>query len=198
MAKPSVPEGSNASAKTGALEHDISEILAEHGRWLRTILYARLRETQAVEEVFQEVSLALVKGRSLPDDPTRIAPWLYRVAITQTLLYRRKMGRRRKLQDRFVAATPPAEHDTRSPDPLQWMLADERRKLIREAINRLAPRDAEMLLLKYTEDWSYHQIADHIGISHAAVESRLHRARARLRQELLTLNVIEPSTRLPR
>jgi RNA polymerase sigma-70 factor (ECF subfamily) len=46
-----------------------------------------------------------------------------------------------------------------------------------------------MLLLKYTEDWSYQQIADHLGMTHDAVESRLHRARAKLRSELAAVQV---------
>jgi len=172
---------------------DVADILARHGRWLRTIVFARLPDSQAVDEVLQEVSLALVRGRSLPEDESRLAPWLYRVAVRQTLLYRRKMGRRRKLQDHFIQAAPPADYDPRSPNPLAWLLAEERRTMIRAAMRKLPPRDAEMLLLKYTEDWNYHQIAEHLGISHAAVESRLHRARARLRQELTAMNVVEPS-----
>ena len=172
-------------------ERDAAGILAQHGRWLRTIIFARLREPQAVDEVLQEVALAVVKGQSLPADERAVPSWLYRVAVRQALLYRRKLGRRRKLQDRFTEALPPLDHDPRSPDPLAWLLADERRKLIRVALAKLAPREREVLLLKYTEDWNYQQIADHLGISHAAVESRLHRARARLRQELAALNVIE-------
>ena len=77
------------------------------------------------------------------------------------------------------------------PDPLDWLLADERRQMIRLALARLPERDAEMLLLKYTENWSYHQIAAHLGVSHSAVEARLHRARRRLRGELAALKVIE-------
>jgi RNA polymerase sigma-70 factor (ECF subfamily) len=76
-------------------------------------------------------------------------------------------------------------------DPLEWLLARERREQIRQAIRELAPRDAEILLLKYTENWNYHQIAAHLGVSHSAVEARLHRARRRLREELAALNVIE-------
>ena len=49
---------------------------------------------------------------------------------------------------------------------------------------RLAPRDREILLLKYTESWSYQQLSDRLGISETAVEARLHRARGRLRREL--------------
>ena len=97
----------------------------------------------------------------------------------------------RKLADRFAARFRPTEADTRSTDALDWLLLDERRQMVRQALKRLPPRDAEILLLKYTEDWSYHQIAAHLGIGHSAVEARLHRAREKLRNELSTLNVAE-------
>jgi len=93
--------------------------------------------------------------------------------------------------DRFAARFRPTEADSRTPDALDWLLLDERRQLVRQALRRLPPRDAEILLLKYTEDWSYHQIAAHLGIGHSAVEARLHRAREKLRNELSALNVAE-------
>ncbi|NQU23578.1 MAG: sigma-70 family RNA polymerase sigma factor, partial [Candidatus Nealsonbacteria bacterium] len=124
-------------------------------------------------------------------DPAKVAPWLYRLAVVQSLLYRRTMGRRRKLTDRYAQRFRPTEQDTREPDPLGWLLAEEQRGKVREAMDRLRPRDAEMLMLKYTEDWSYRDLARHLGISESAVEARLHRARKRLRQELAALEVIE-------
>jgi RNA polymerase sigma factor (sigma-70 family) len=170
---------------------DWQAALAEHGRWLRTVVYARVGEPQAVEEVMQEVSLAAVRQRSPLTDPSKVAPWLYRVAVTQSLLYRRKQGRRRKLLNGYARQTKTTQQDDREPDPLGWLLAEERRKLIRTALGRLPERDAEILLLKYTENWSYRQLADHLGASQSAVQSRLHRARSRLRRELVALEVIE-------
>jgi RNA polymerase sigma-70 factor (ECF subfamily) len=76
-------------------------------------------------------------------------------------------------------------------DPLEWLLSDERMQLVRKALTGLPRRDRELLLLKYTEDWSYRQLADHLGVSCGAVESRLHRARKRLRHELARLHAIE-------
>lgn len=168
---------------------DWSAELARHERWLRTIIYARVGEPQAVEEVLQEVALAAVAQSAPIKDPSKVAPWLYRLAVTQSLLYRRKRGRQRKLVDRYVQAVPPDE--PRQDDPLDWLLADERRKLIRTALEQLPRRDKEILLLKYTENWSYREIASHLGVSTSAVEARLHRARARMRDELARLNVIE-------
>jgi RNA polymerase sigma-70 factor (ECF subfamily) len=99
-------------------------------------------------------------------------------------LYRRKAGRRRKLANGYAQQVPPAEHDPTCVEPLDWLLARERSQWVRVALERLANRDREILMLKYAENWSYQQIAEHLGVSHSAVEARLHRARARLRAEL--------------
>jgi len=165
--------------------------LAEHDRWLRTVIYARVGQRQAVDEVMQDVLLAAVRQRSPLLDPTKVAPWLYRVAVRQSLLYRRKQGRRRKLTNNYARRRRPTEQDNRELDPLGWLLEEERRSLIWAALGRLPKRDAEILLLKYTEDWSYRDLAHHLGVSQSAVQARLHRARKRMRRELAALQVIE-------
>lgn len=174
----------------GASNHrtvDWAAVLRQHDRWLRAVVYSRLREPEAVEEVLQEVALAAVREAAGARVPEQLAPWLYRVAVRQSLLYRRKCGRRRKLTDRYVRRQPPVESDRSAPDPLDWLLSEERRRLVRRALAELPNRDTEILLLKYLENWSYQQIADHLGVSHSAVETRLHRARQRLRDMLAKL-----------
>jgi RNA polymerase sigma factor (sigma-70 family) len=172
-------------------------VLATHDRWLRTVVYARVgaglprgADWQAVDEVMQEVSMAAIRQQAPINDVEKVTPWLYRLAVTHSLLYRRKMGRGRKLIDRFVQRTQPSEFD-READPLEWLLAKERKEQVRKAMKRLPRREAEILLLKYTEDWSYRQLAARMGITESAIEARLHRARARLRAELVNLDVIE-------
>ncbi len=167
-------------------------VLAQHRSWLRTVVLARVREPQAVDEVLQEVALAAVKQQAPLADAGKVAPWLYRLAVLQALLYRRRCGRRRRLVDRY-AQRMQRRDDAYSPvpDPLTWLISEERRALVRRALAQLTGRDAEILLLKYTEGWNYGQVATHLGISHAAVEARLHRARGRLKDELAALNVIE-------
>ena len=168
---------------------DWSELLARHEHWLRTVVLARLGEPAAVEEVMQEVALAAVRQQAPIADPAKVGPWLYQIAVRQTLLYRRKAGRRRKLTQGYAESFRPSGEDHRTVDPLGWLLADERRRLVREALGSLTSRDREILLLKYTENWSYRQIAEHLGLSHSAVEARLHRARSRMRKELAAREV---------
>jgi RNA polymerase sigma-70 factor (ECF subfamily) len=156
----------------------------EHRRWLRTVVLARVGEPAAADDVMQEIATAAItKGHQLRD-PTRVAPWLYRLAIMTALQYRRRQGRRRKLIERFVERSPPTDADTRERDPLHWLLADERKSLVRAALKQLPKRDAEILLLKHTEDWSYRELADKLGLSESAVEARLHRARQKMRRVL--------------
>ncbi len=165
--------------------------LARHDRWLRGVVVSRVGEPQAVDDVMQEIALAVVRQKAPLEDPTKVAPWLYRLAVTQSLLYRRSMGRRRKLTDRYAERFRPTESDSRTDDPLEWLLADERRAKVREAMRSLPSKDAEILLLKYAENWNYKKIAEVQNASVSAVEARLHRARARLRQRLAAMQVIE-------
>ena len=166
---------------------DWGRTLSTHRPWLVTVLLARGVEAGAIEEVLQEVGSAAIANASQLKEVHKVAPWLYRIAVVQALQYRRRLGRQKKLVERYAERVP--ESTTSSePDPLGWLLAKEQRQLVRQAIAAMPGRDAEMLLLKYTQDWSYRELADHLGISTSAVEARLHRARQKMRQALARLS----------
>lgn len=164
---------------------DWPAIIAEHERWLRAILYARLRNSEDVEDAFQETFAAAITGSDKLRDLDRVGPWLYQIAVRQALQLRRKSGRQQQKIERFAQEAPAADER----DPLVWLLADERQQQVRDALAELPQRDAEILLLKYIDNWNYQQIADRIGASHSAVEARLHRARGRLRDKLRVRSV---------
>jgi RNA polymerase sigma factor (sigma-70 family) len=165
---------------------DWEHVWPQHRRWLATVLLSRGVEAGAVEEVLQEVGAAAVAGAGKLRDARKVAPWLYRIAVLKALQYRRRQGRRRKLIDRYAMSRGDAL-DRTEPEPLDWLLAEEQKQLVRQALATLSPRDAEIMLLKYTEGWSYRQLAEHLGVSVSAVEARLHRARERMRQALARL-----------
>lgn len=173
----------NSLSLTAVLPIDWPSELLRHGRWLRGVLLARSRDMQAIDELLQAVSVAAVQAPSLRD-PSRIAPWLYRIAVRVALLHRRRLGRERRLQASLTALRRVGLVDTEQ-SPLDWLLVVERNQLVRQALACLPTKEAELLLLKYTEDWSYRELAEHLGISESAVESRLTRARSKLRTQLL-------------
>lgn len=166
---------------------DVARLLAENERWLRTVLLARSGDPLAVADLFQEVALAVLRNPPQQIPEARRPAWLYGVAVRTAVLHRRKAGRQRRLQRSLVERPPSADPS----NPLLWLLSAEREQLVRQALEALGPKDREILLLKYTEDWSYVEIADHLGLTVSAVEARLHRARHRLRGVLAHQDVVE-------
>lgn len=159
------------------------DVLAADRRWLGTIIFARVGDRHAVDEVLQETALAASRNCQ-PVDASGISKWLYRVAVRQSLLYRRRTARLHRRTLAFADSEPRRA----DPDPETLVIAAEQRDLVQLAIAALNHSDCEVLLLKYLEDWSCRQIAERLGVSETAVKSRLLRARNALRTELLRLN----------
>jgi len=171
--------------------------LQQHQGWLKKVLRCRIGDSHAVEDVLQEVVVAVLRqldatkqnqhdanddrGRStLPTDPQKVGPWLYRVAIRHAINFHRKQNRRSQ-------AKPVADMEVVSSEsgPLDWMLNRESKENLQQALNQLADGEREILMLKFSENWSYQQLADHVGISVRAVEHRLLKAKKHLRAILV-------------
>jgi RNA polymerase sigma-70 factor (ECF subfamily) len=165
---------------------DWEAALRQHEGWLRRVIAARTGEPAASDEVWQQVVLAAVEQRWPLTDPAKVGPWLHRLAVIAAARYRRQAGRHRRAVAGLAGRQQANGHTA---DPLRLLMRRERLDLTRQALARLPPRDAEMLLLKYGERWSYRQIAEHLGITDRAVDSRLLRAREALRQQLATLGI---------
>jgi RNA polymerase sigma-70 factor (ECF subfamily) len=176
-----------------SLAHAWPTLFRENERWIRLVVRSRLRESQAIDEVMQNIALELTRSQAPLRELTRVSAWLYRIAVRQCLMYRRGAGRARRLLARVARHhRPDTETSGLDGDPLGWLVRRERGDMIREALDRLPPRDGEILLLKYVEDWSTRQISDRLGVSRSAIEARLHRARRRLRSDLVRNQVVEP------
>lgn len=164
---------------------DPLQALPEHEAWLRTTLLARLGSRDEVEEVMQEVAVAAANQSAKSEPIERVGPWLYRVAMRQMMLFRRKAGRRKKLLNNVAQMRQPTEEDKKSKTPLEFLVSAERQQEVRRAMVKMSERDRQLLLLKYVEGMSYGEIAAQVGVTASAVQSRLHRARGLLRKELV-------------
>jgi RNA polymerase sigma-70 factor (ECF subfamily) len=104
--------------------------------------------------------------------------WLYGVARRQLANQRRGELRRSRLADRLRAELPRAIASARGPE-------DHRVAAVRAALARLEEEDREILRLTSWEGLAPSEIAAVMGVPGVTVRSRLHRARKRLRSELL-------------
>ena len=158
-------------------------VYLEHESWLRTVVRSRLHEPDAVEDVMQNIALAIVKHSEILNQVNRIPAWLYQIAVRQVLMYRRSSGRRRKMYDR-VAADPAARSEP-PVSPLDGLLASETQENIKKALSELPEIERQILMLKYAEGWSYKELASHLGVQEDTIEYRLLRARKNLRRLLV-------------
>lgn len=120
-------------------------------------------------DIVQEAFVRLYRRGSLPDMPDR---WLVTVALN---LFRneRAMARRRKvLRLEWGGELAPARH----PSPADRAVAAERRSEIRAALDRLSPRERELLLLR-AEGYSYRDLAEILDLNEASVGTLLARAK---------------------
>lgn len=156
-------------------------VFLEHESWLRTVVRSRLNEADAVEDVMQNIALAIVKHREVLSEVNRIGAWLYQVAVRQVLMHRRTSGRRRRMQDRLAQD---ASLSASSESPLQSLLATEKLENVQKALAELSDIDRQVLMLKYSEGWSYRDLAEHLGVHEDTIEYRLLKARKNLRRLL--------------
>jgi RNA polymerase sigma-70 factor (ECF subfamily) len=162
---------------------DWGDLLAQHRSWLGTVIRSRLSDASAVDDVLQEVAVAVLRQPHRPDRPEKVAPWLYRIAVRKVINYRRHLGRRRKLLDGFTAEYGEAAGLEKS-TPGEWLFRQESDQQLGRAMRRLPEGDRQILMLKYTEGWGYRELAEHLGTTVKTVEYRLLRARQALRDEL--------------
>lgn len=160
------------------------EELLKHLDWLRSVVQSRLRESEFVEDVVNDViadALALSNPHATVAKP---APWLYRLAIRKVLLFRRKLGRRRRAYQACRELNPTPNSNGQQ-TPLESLLGRERQHAVRIALSQLSGKDVEILLLKYVHEWNYEAISENLGIDYWKVVHRLRQARNRLRGKLL-------------
>lgn len=159
--------------------------LEDNEKWMKSKIARQIGEYSAVDEVFQDVALAAVKQKSPLRDPSKIGAWLNRLVVIQSALYRRSLGRKRKLLQKIEAQTESiSDSDYLQHNPLDWLLDKERNQYVQLALSKLSGDEQNILMMKYAEDKSYQDIAQELGLTVSSVQSKLHRARIRLKKLL--------------
>jgi RNA polymerase sigma-70 factor (ECF subfamily) len=115
-------------------------------------------------------------------------PWLLQIVANEAR-NRRSAARRHPTLDLAAIAERPAANGESSPE-LAALAGDERRLLL-NAINLLRDDDRAVIVARYFLELSEVEMADLLDCPRGTVKSRLSRAMARLREEMLRSNDAE-------
>ncbi|MDG3002262.1 RNA polymerase sigma factor [Paludisphaera mucosa] len=155
---------------------DWDEILAREGPAVWRTAYRILGDRADADECFQEAFLDAW-------EVSRRGPVRSRPALLKRLVAARAVDRLRRRARRGSHGAV-ADWDALGgpgPSPSRSAEDSELPRRLREALARLPAKQAQAFCLRALEEWSYAEIAEHLGATVDAVGVLLHRARTRLR-----------------
>jgi len=163
-------------------------LVARHEQRLLALCQRMLQDAEEARDAAQEVLLKAFRKAGSYRPKGQVYTWLYRIAVNHCL----NRLRRRKIV-RFVSFgeldrpgeageenAPAYEPSAEGPDPEAQLASRRRWRRTRELIDQLPPGQRNVLILAKFEGLSYRRIAEVMGITESAVESRLFRAMRRL------------------
>jgi RNA polymerase sigma factor (sigma-70 family) len=152
-------------------------LVAAHQEMTFRTAYLVLGDAAEAEDAAQEAFVRAYRALDRFRDGEPFRPWLLRIAVNAARNRRRAAGRRAGL---LLRAEANAAANASIPSAEAAVMAGERRRLLLEAVNALAPDDRLVIGARYFLDLPEAEIAALAGVPHGTVKSRLFRARAKL------------------
>lgn len=143
-------------------------------RFARAIAHGR----DAAEDVLQQTFLSAWRGLSGFRGQSSVRTWL--LVIARHAAVRQASRRGREPIDDVPVEDLGLQAGWGQPDPERLAIQSEARAHVSAALASLEPEDRSVLTLRELEGLSGEETAALLGLSLAAVKSRLHRARLRL------------------
>jgi RNA polymerase sigma-70 factor (ECF subfamily) len=143
-----------------------------------------LRNPEDAEDVLQDTFLRAYRGIKSFQGNSTFSTWIYRITANSALMrLRKKQLPTVSIDDADERETPINIADW-SPGPVEQLLTQETQKVMDEAIEALPPEFKQVFILRDVEELSNAEVAEILDLSVAAVKSRLHRARLKVRNRL--------------
>ena len=166
------------------------DIFRDHAPRVYNLARRMLGNDADAEDVTQDVLLQVLRKLDTFRGQSAFPTWLHRVTVNAALAHRRKRAVREehRIYDPLESFQEDGHHTTPvrrwSVPPDQEALDRETQRLIETAIARLPESYRDVYVLADVEGLANAEIGEMLGLSLAAVKSRLHRARLMMRDAL--------------
>ena len=154
---------------TGGDLDAFEELIRRLQRRVYGFAYQHLRDVDEAHDLAQEIFVKLYRNLGRYDHARPFEPWFWKLAANTSINYRRKH-----------VPMPAEAPETAGLDPT-LPLHDP---TLVEALAQLDPTYRLPVLLHYYADLSLEEVSQTLNLTIPAVKSRLHRARAQLRNSL--------------
>ena len=152
-------------------EKEFAQVVREHKTTIYTVCYMFSKDKDEVNDLFQEVLIALWRGFEKFRGECNIRSWIYRVSLNTCISAERKKRHRADSVRLDMSINLFSDTDDES----------RQAQMLRERIGRLGVFDRAIILL-WLENLSYEEIGAIVGISAKNVSVRLVRIREELKK----------------
>lgn len=162
----------------------IRELVDQHKDRLFSFIYRMVRNYHDTEEICQDALLKAFASLDTFNTDYRFSTWLF------TIGYRVCLNRLRRKQEVVgdLDVTPLVDGQDGVFSLAESEDASRLRDVVWTAVDQLSPSQRATVLLFYRHEMGCHEIAQVLELPVATVKSHLHRARARLKEILGTLD----------
>jgi RNA polymerase sigma-70 factor (ECF subfamily) len=175
-------------------ERAFGELVSRYESKVYSLALKMLRNPEDAEDVLQDTFLRAYRGIKSFKGNSTFSTWIYRITANSALMRLRKRQLPTVSIDDADEREAPINIADWAPGPVEQMLNQETQAAMTEAIEALPPEFRQVFVLRDIEELSNAEVAEILDLSVAAVKSRLHRARLKVRNRLATY-FIEPRTR---
>ena len=152
------------------IELQFTKMVKEHRKTIYTICYFFSKDTEEVNDLYQEILINLWKGFEKFRGESSLKTWIWRVSLNTC------NNQERKKKSSVQTIPLSIDIDLYNDDDVQ----SKQIQMLYDRINRLDVFDRAIILL-WLENMSYQDIADVVGISLSNVTTRLFRIKEQLK-----------------
>jgi RNA polymerase sigma-70 factor, ECF subfamily len=156
-------------------------LMRRHNQRIYRAVRAVLRSDEEVEDVMQQAYLNAYAHLHQFNASAQFSTWLTRIAVNEALARRRKAG---NSFDEGGDAVMLNLVDTKTLDPEQNAAAAELRTVMEQEVGALPDAFRLVFMMREIEGLSTSETAQVLDVTEDVVKTRLHRARAMLRENL--------------
>ena len=166
-----------------------AQLMRLHEKQIYNFTYRMLGSEGEAEDLTQDIFIAAFRGIRSFRGEAKFSTWLYRIALNQArnrikYLSRRNFFARQTRRADYGANTasesPEGLADS-APTPEQWTMTKDLAAQLQECLNQIPPQARQILVLRDVQGFSYDELSEMLSLRPGTVKSRLHRARAAMR-----------------
>jgi RNA polymerase sigma-70 factor (ECF subfamily) len=159
------------------------ELLEKYRFALQRHVGRMVRDTAEVDDLVQECFIKAFTALNSYSSDYAFSTWLYKIATNHTIDYLRKKKLPTMSIDRPVSVKD-GDVEYELPDttyrPDKHIVDDQRKELLRDAIDALPPKYHRVIVMRHQQEKSYEEIARELDLPLGTVKAHIFRARALL------------------